>query len=141
MSYDLNILGAALEETPLLQFDQTVCEGRVKALQRALLLLLRDNQGDSSRLGTEFSSSLVGVSTANPDTLTNSLALIQDQLLYSVRTAQEGEELDDDEIISDVQLVHDGVDPTSGQAIVVLTVTTQAGDSVATRIPQTYKAD
>lgn len=136
MSYDLNVLGKSLPYIPALRFDETVVQGMSKLLQRSILLLFRDNEGDRSKLGTGLIRSLPGKANANPDSLANELALVEDDLRRSLEQVQRGEDLPDNEKAADVKLVLDAAE--GDKATLSIVITAVDGSATGADIPIEY---
>ena len=72
MSNDLSILGPPASLRPaLLDFDDTICTGAYKLVQRVLVILFTDEDNPYSfGIGTEIPQLLVGTNAVDDDTFT-----------------------------------------------------------------------
>ena len=137
MSFDVNTLGADLPFNPPFAFDQTLIEGKAKLMQRAILLLLRDNNGDNEQLGTSLAARLPGQTTSSPDVLANSASFIQDDLRRSLQTVQDQEtDLTPAERMQEIEVKVDA--SAADSAIFSILITTEAGDTVGVQVPIKY---
>ena len=142
MSVDLNFTAPTNEpaETPLI-FDNRVCEGGYKLLQRIIILLFKDT-GTSSLpdlLGTDILQLVTGNVVAE-DELQNQFTIAGDQVREAIQNftdedAPEDEQLDN--LVIDVTLS----DADRSYVLLNITVETVSGDAYNSTVPYKLTGD
>lgn len=137
MTYDLAILGDPENTVPALTIDNTACEGIYKLIQKVMILLLTDVDGENNigGVGTSIPAVVRGSNVPEPEVVSNlfaaALADIKPTLLAAVTP-----DTPTDEVPSSLKAdVVTDADNLSDVVAVEVTVIAQSGQSTSVKIP------
>lgn len=143
MSNDIAILGTPGSLRPAtLVFDDTVCTGVYKLVQRVLIVLFTDiNNPQSYGVGTDIPSLLGGTNAVDNDTLQGFFNIAGAQIKELFNT-QDLTDVPDDEILKDLRF---GVIQPEGQLpdtrTLEVAVISQAGEETVIQVPIKFEVN